>query len=157
MAAEVFDSAGFFLEMRPNRSLSPVGRHLWFGLIASATFVFAGALSVIGAWMVLPYAGVEIVFLWCAFQLIARHDTDYERISVADSEFCWEKCESGRVQNLRGNAAWAQLIVVVTNGRVSLELRYQGRSVSVGSVASNEQRQLLRRHLAQVLKIGSAP
>lgn len=107
--------------------------------------------------MVLPYAGVEIVFLWYAFQLIARHDTDYERISVADSEFCWEKCELGRVQNLRGNAAWAQLIVVVTNGRISLELRYQGRSVSVGSVASNEQRQLLRRHLARVLKIGSAP
>ena len=107
--------------------------------------------------MVLPYAGVEIVFLWCAFQLIARHDADYERLRVADSEFCWEKCESGRVQSLRGNVAWAQLVVAVTNGRIALELRYQGRSVSVGNVASNEQRQLLRQDLARVLKIGAAP
>ena len=43
VASEVVDNASFFLEMRPNRSLTPAGRRLWFGLIASTTALLASA------------------------------------------------------------------------------------------------------------------
>ena len=156
VSTEANDNASLFLEMRPNRSLTPKGRRLWLILIAGTTFLVAGATTAIGAWMVLPFAGFEVLFLWCAFQLIGRHDDDYERLRVADREFYWAKCKCGQVEELRGNAAWAQVFVVPRNGRVEIGLRYQGRTVSVGQLISDEQRRLLWRNLTRALKIGVA-
>ena len=156
IVSEAVDNASFFLEMRPNRSLTPFGRRLWFGLIASTTFLFAGAATAVGAWMVLPFAGLEVLLLWCAFQLIGRHDHDYEWVRVANREFCWARCQRGRVEMLRGNAAWAQVFAVARYGRVEIGLRYQGRTVSVGQLISDEQRRLLCRNLLRALKIGVA-
>ena len=156
MSTEATDNASFFLEMRLNRSLTPPGRRRWFGLIAGTTFLVASAATAIGAWMVLPFAGFEVLFLWCAFRLIGRHDDDYERVGVADREFYWAKCRCGQVEELRGNALWAQVFAVPRNGRVEIGLRYQGRTVSVGQLISDEQRRLLWRNLARALKIGVA-
>lgn len=150
--SQVVDNASFFIEMRPNRSLTPVGRQLWFALIASTTLLSAGAASAIGAWLVLPFAGLELLFLWYAFQLIGRHDDDYEWVRVADREFCWTRCDCGHVEMMRGNAAWAQIFAIHHNGRVEVGLRYQGRTVAIGEMISNEQRQLLGRNLARALK-----
>lgn len=157
VASETIDNALFFVEMRPNRSLTPAGRQQWFGVIAGTTFLFAAVASAIGAWMVLPFAGLEVLFLWCAFRLIGRHDQDYEWVRVANREFCWQRCECGRIEMLRGNAAWVQVFVVTRNGRVEIGLRYQGRTVSVGQLISDEQRKLLCRNLSHALKIGVAP
>ena len=156
VSTEADDNASFFLEMRPNRSLAPKGRRLWLVLIAGTTFLVACAATAMGAWMVLPFAGFEVLFLWCAFQLISRHDDDYERVRVADREFYWAKCRCGQVEELRGNAAWAQIFTIPRNGRVEIGLRYQGRTVSVGQLISDEQRRLLWRNLARALKIGVA-
>ena len=152
MASEVVDSVSFFLAIRPNRSLSPNGRQLWFGLIACGTFFSACAATAIGAWLVLPFAGIEVLFLWLAFRWIARHDEDYECVQVEDREFYWARRECGQVEVLRGNAAWTQVFAVARNGRVEIGLRYQGRTVSVGQWMSDQQRKLLCRDLARVLK-----
>lgn len=151
-ANETGDSASFFLEMRPNRSLTPAERRNWFFLIASTTILFAGAASAIGAWMVLPFAGLEILLLWFAFELIGRHDDDYECVQVAGREFCWSRRECGQIDMLSGNAAWAQIFAVARYGRVEVGLRYQGRTVLIGKMISDEQRQALCRSLARVLK-----
>lgn len=156
VSTEADDNASFFLEMRPNRSLAPKDRRLWLVVIAGTTFLVAGAATAMGAWMVLPFAGFEVLFLWCAFRLIGRHDDDYERVGVADREFCWAKCKCGQVEELRGNAVWAQVFAISRNGQVEIGLRYQGRTVSVGQLISDEQRQLLWRNLARALKIGVA-
>ena len=154
VASEVVDNASFFLEMRPNRSLTPAGRWLWFALVGCTTLLVAGAATAIGAWVVLPFAGLEVLFVWYAFQLIGKHDDDYEWVRVADREFCWMRCECGQVETLRGNAAWVQILAIPREGQVEIGLRYQGRTVSVGRLISDEQRQLLRRNLARALKIG---
>ena len=156
VASETVDNASFFVEMRPNRSLTPVGRQLCFGVIAGTTFLVAGAATAIGAWMVLPFAGLEVLLLWCAFQLIGRHDEDYEWVRVANQEFCWTLCQCGRVEILSGNAAWVQIVSLARNGRVEIGLRYQGKTVSVGQLISDEQRKLLCRNLTRALKIGVA-
>ena len=151
-ANETVDNASFFLEMRPNRSLTPAGRQQWFLLIACTTILFAGVATAIGAWMVLPFAGFEILLLWCAFQLIGRHDGDYDWVQVAGRQFFWSRCECGQVEMLSGNAAWAQIFAVARHGRVEVGLRYQGRTVLIGKMISDEQRQSLCRNLARVLK-----
>ena len=151
-ANETVDSASFFLEMRPNRSLTLGGRLQWFLLLAGTTILCAGVATAIGAWMVLPFAGFEILFLWCAFHLIGRHDGDFERLQVADREFYWSRCVCGQVEMLSGNAEWVHLFAIARNGRVEVGLRYLGRSVLIGKMISDEQRDLLCRNLKRVLK-----
>ena len=151
-ANETIDNASFFLEMRPNRSLTPTERQQWFLLIACTTILFAGVATAIGAWMVLPFAGFEILLLWCAFKLIGRHDGDYEWVQVSGRQFFWSRCECGQVEMLSGNAAWAQIFAIARYGRVEVGLRYQGRTVLIGKMISDEQRQSLCRNLARVLK-----
>ena len=138
--------------MRPNRSLTPDGRLLWFLLLAGTTILCAGAATVIGAWMVLPFAGFDILLLWCAFRLIGRHDGDYEWLQVADREFNWSRCECGQVEMLSGNAEWVHLLAIARNGRVEVGLRYLGKTVLIGKMISDEQRELLCRNLKRVLK-----
>jgi uncharacterized membrane protein len=125
---------------------------MWFALIAWPTSLLAVVATAIGAWMVLPFAGLEVLCLWFAFKLIARHDGDYEWLQVADQQFCWARCECGRVDMLSGNTAWARVFAVQLDGRVEVGLRYQGRTVSVGQMISDEQRQILCRNLARVMK-----
>ena len=78
MNSERVERKSLFLNWRPNRSLSPTGRWLWFGLIALATFLLAAGAAAIGAWMVLPFAGAEVLLVWLAFHVIGGHDGDYE-------------------------------------------------------------------------------
>ena len=151
-AVKTVDKARFFLEMRPNRSLSPTRRFYCFLIIASTTTFFAGVATAVGAWMVLPFAGLEIFFLWLAFQIIGRHDRDYERVLVAGREFCWTRCECGRIEELSGNAEWAHVSSVARNGKLEIGLRYMGRTVLVGKMISDEQRISLCRSLVRVLK-----
>lgn len=155
VTSQAVDSEAFFLEMRPNRSLTPAGRRLWFLFVAGTTFLFACIATAFGAWMVLPYAGLEVLCLWCAFRIIGRHDGDYERVLVADREFCWTRCECGQVEIFSGNTAWVRVVALARNGRLGIGLRYQGKTVSVGQLISDEQRLLLRKDLVRALKIGA--
>ncbi len=102
--------------------------------------------------MVLPFAGLEIFFLWLAFRIIGRHDGDYEYVRVAGREFWWTRNECGRVEELSGNAEWAHVSAVARNGRLEVGLRYMGKTVLVGQMISDEQRKSLCRSLARVLK-----
>ena len=151
-AGNALDGTSFYVEMRPNRSLTVRGRKFWFAAIAGTTFLLAGLATLVGAWLVLPFAGLEIVVLWYAFRLIGRHDGDYEWVQVTGRQFCWTKCECGRYEVLAGNAAWVQVSTISRHGRVEIGLRYQGRTVSVGKMISDHQRALLGRNLVRVLQ-----
>jgi uncharacterized membrane protein len=151
-SSEAVENASFFVEMRPNRSLKPSSRRLWFFLIASTTLLFSVAATAIGAWMALPFAGFEVLFLWWAFRLVGKHDGDYEWVRVANREFSWARCSRGRIEELCGNAAWVQVLAVAREGRIEIGLRYLGKTVSVGQLISDEQRRLLCSNLVRALK-----
>ena len=146
------DHASFFLQMRPDRSLTGAKRQQWFLDIAGTTILFAVAATAIGACMVLPFAGFEILFLWWVFQLIGRRGDDYEWLQVAQRQFSWPRCECGQVETLSGNAAWVRFVAVARNGRVDDGLRHQMKTVLTGKMISGEQRMLLCRNLVRVLK-----
>ncbi|XOZ34474.1 DUF2244 domain-containing protein [Halomonadaceae bacterium KBTZ08] len=51
---------GRALRLTPNRSLSWYGNIAFFGLIAVVTLIVAIGWSLAGAWMILPFAGLEL-------------------------------------------------------------------------------------------------
>ncbi len=138
--------------MRPSRSLTASGRKLWLGLIAASTLLVAGAASAIGAWLILPFAGLEVMLVWYAFLVVGRHDTDYEILSVSGSEFKWERRCGHETSLLQGSRHWAQLADTKTDGRLQLQLSYAGNTVLVGQLMPNEQRKILANRLRQFFR-----
>lgn len=133
--------------MQPNRSLTAKGRIVWLMLIASAALVTGGGAVALGAWPVLPFAGLEVALIWLAFRVIASHDHDYEVLRVVDQQFEWE-CRTGdHVQRLRGNAAWANVQVMRKRQHCQVRLRYGGECVPLGRFITDQRRENL---LAQI-------
>ena len=151
MSGEPVERDSLLLNWRPNRSLSPNGRWLWFGLIASATSLLAAGAAILGAWPVLPFAGAEVVLLWLAFNVIGSHDGDYEVLRISEQEFAWERNYRGSVRSLRGNRAWVQVVSGPVDGRFELCLSYSGKRVAIASTLSDAQRRSLSQLLARRL------
>ena len=140
---------------RFNRSLSPAGRLVFLALIFSNIVVVAAGFALIGAWLVTPFAGLEIAALALAFHMVSRRDGDYERLSIDGQVVCFEACDRGVHRRFECNRAWAQLVRrVERNGRTCrLALRSHGRQVNIGQLMSDEQRLAWSQELATQLRI----
>ena len=86
-------SQEFSLLLKRNCSISPKGMILVFALLAVATLGIATGFALVGAWLVLPFAGLEVAALVTAFVLTARHAADYERIEIARGRLTVEVAE----------------------------------------------------------------
>ena len=77
------DKRGFSLTLKRNCSISPAGLACVFAALAIAVLAIGTGFALLGAWLILPFAGLEVLLLAGAFLLQARHATDYERIELA--------------------------------------------------------------------------
>jgi len=77
------DKRGFSLTLKRNCSISPAGLACVFAALAIAVLAIGAGFALLGAWLILPFAGLEVLLLAGAFLLQARHATDYERIELA--------------------------------------------------------------------------
>ena len=84
---------------------------LAFGLIAIVTLGIAAAFAALGAWLILPFAGIEIVGLGIAFALNGRHAADYERIQLGEGRLMVEVCESDSIRRHEFDPARASVMV----------------------------------------------
>jgi uncharacterized membrane protein len=116
--------------------------------MAGTTMGISAAVAMIGAWPVVPFAGVEVLLLVLAFHVVARHDADFERIEVGEHEVSVEVRDAKNVTCFKANRPWARVIMRTRGGRCTLGLAYAGRVVPLGRLLSDEG----RRKLAQELR-----
>jgi uncharacterized membrane protein len=69
--------------LRRNCALSPRQLALAFCVIGTTSMLIAIAWAATGAWIVLPFAAIELLVLAVAFLAYARHARDQERITLA--------------------------------------------------------------------------
>lgn len=91
-------SQEFSLLLKRNCSISPKGMILVFAVLSLVTLGIATGFALAGAWLVLPFAGLEVAALVTAFLLTARHAADYERIEFASERLRVEVAEGRRLQ-----------------------------------------------------------
>jgi uncharacterized membrane protein len=111
--------AGFRVELKRNCSISPRGLALVFATLAALAVVIASAFAVLGAWLILPFAGLEIGLLGAAFLYTARHATDFERIERARERLTVDVSEAERRRRYELDARLAR--VRLQGGRVLLQ------------------------------------
>lgn len=139
----------------PNRSLGPAGRRWALAAIAATTLGVALFALSIGAWPVMPFAGLEVVLLAAAFHVVQRHDADYERIEVGEHEVVVEARHARREFRFVANRAWARLVVGLARGRCTVQLAYAGRMVPLGRMMTDAERRRLARELRARLGVAA--
>src|SRR3954452_11084373 len=139
----------------PNRSLGPAGRRWALAAIAATTLGVAAFAASIGAWPVMPFAGLEVVLLAVAFHVVQLHDADYERLEVGEHEIVVEGRRARERVRYVANRAWARVVVGIAGGRCTLQLAYAGRIVPLGRMMTDAERRRLARDLRGRLAISA--
>jgi uncharacterized membrane protein len=111
--------AGFRVELKRNCSISPRGLALVFATLAALAVAIASAFAALGAWLILPFAGLEIGLLGAAFLYTARHATDFERIERSRERLTVDVSEAERRRRYELDARQAR--VRLQDGRVLLQ------------------------------------
>ena len=131
----------------PNRSLGPAGRGWALAAIAATTLGAAAFAASIGAWPVMPFAGLEVALLALAFRVVQSHDADFERLEVGEHEVVVEGRRARDEFRFVANRAWARLVVGLAGGHCTLQLACGGRRVPLGQMMTDAQRRRLAREL----------
>lgn len=147
------EPAQFVLVARRNNSLSSAGRYAVLGSFGLVTVAIAIAFAIQGAWLILPFAGAELLVLCAAFRIIERHAGDFESISICGDRVLIERWETGAVQRYELNRQWAQVVLrpAATGWGEALALRSHGRDVEFGRHLSDLQRREVVKTLREQL------
>jgi uncharacterized membrane protein len=149
VAGAVSQGAGeFSLFTRRISSFSVRDCGIAFGSLAAFSLLVAVAFSALGAWLILPFAGLEAMALYLAFSWVARHAQDAEQLVIRGDAVTLAVREAARTRQYEFNRVWAQLVVEQRSRDVRLALRSQGHEVEIGRYLDGGARQ----KLAQVLK-----
>jgi uncharacterized membrane protein len=124
-----------------------VGRRWALGAIAATTLTVAAGAVAIGAWPVMPFAGLEIALLALAFRVLRQHDADFERLEIGEHEVRVEARDARHVTRFVANRPWARVVVRAHGSRCTLRLAYAGRTVPLGRLLSDEGRRRLAEDL----------
>lgn len=149
--ALTFQEAGDAREWtaRPNRSLDPAARRGLIGGLLAMTVLVSVGFMLAGAWMVLPFAGLELIALGLALRAVARSDDAYEtirleagRLSVTAHRPHGDFCASF-------HPFWVRVSLESdgTDRAPLLCLRSHGRQARVGHLMTPDQRRTLATEL----------
>jgi uncharacterized membrane protein len=115
-----------------------------FGSLCLLPLVIAAGFAVAGAWMIIPFAGLEAAALLTAAVVFLRRAGDFERVAVRGDRILVEVRERGLAEQFEFHRGWAR---VVTGNSGRLALRSHGRTVEIGRYCSDEGRRMLAREL----------
>ena len=131
----------------PNRSLGTAGRRIFLGAISATTLGIGALAAAIGAWPVMPFAGLEVALVFFAFHLVRLHDADFERLEIGEHEVRIESRDAQSLTRFVAHRPWARIIVRDRGARCTLGLAYAGRTVQLGRLMSDEGRRKLAEEL----------
>lgn len=139
----------FVLIARRNDSLSPAGRNVVLASFVLVSLAVSVPFALQGAWLILPFAGAELLALWMAFRIFARHAGDFESISIDGDRVVIEQSVTGRVMRHEMNRYWARIVYQPGGfGRATLlAVRSHGRQIEFGRHLSDQQRGAVARTL----------
>ena len=148
-AAESTENAELTIITRPNCSLSFAGRLLFFCVILFFSAIIAVGFAFAGAWLILPFAGLEVLALGWALYYISCHVNDYECIVIKGSTVTVEVGYHRTVQRMEFQRYWMQVIVLPASiqGRCRIWIKAHGQEVELGQFVNDEERLALANQL----------
>ena len=113
-------------------------------------------LVLVGAWLVLPFTGIELLAVGVAFAIYARHAVDYERIRLFQNRLVIEQVSAEQLTQFEFNPRWVRVEPGATP-RDQIKLVSRGETMMIGQhLAQYRRKQFageLRMWLARVLDV----
>lgn len=157
MVATQFDSFACprrFL-IRPNCSLPwRDAVRFYLGMVV-VCFGIAIAFALKGAWLILPFAGLEMLVLGGALYVVARRAADWQEISIDGDRVDIHERDSGQEQVQTFQRAWVRVIYELApiKGHPSrLTIRSHGRSVEIGRCLNEDEKRYLAAQLSRAVR-----
>lgn len=138
---------------KPNASASTESvLKLLLSLVVLSGLIAMGFFH-IGAWMVLPFAGLELVLVVLAFVVVLRHRGDYEKITFVENHIEIEQSVLGKIKLARFQCYWTRVTLREgENGKTSLWIGSRNEEVEFGrDTMDNVQREQVASHLKRML------
>lgn len=147
-------TSGHRILVKRNCSISPAGLLAVFSVLALVSLGIGVAFAFAGAWLVLPFAGLEVAVLAVAFLVTARHAADREQI-VIEGRRLQVEVVSGRTQErMECDARLARVAVERSRfGSPQVWINAPGRRLELGRHWAESQRVRLADALNRSLRI----
>ncbi|MDO9151400.1 MAG: DUF2244 domain-containing protein [Methylotenera sp.] len=151
----VSGSNGNILIAKPNNSLSPTGFVWLFVGVFTITSTITVGFVLAGAWLVLPFAGLEILVLAYVLMNAYLHYGDYESISLINDDVVVEQYSYKSFKKYTFQRYWVRVTLRETlDGTVAIFIGSHGKEIEFGSRYINkEERESIAKQLKQDLKI----
>ena len=145
----------FTFVARRNNSLSSGGRSLVLGSLAALLLAISLGFALNGAWLVFPFAGLDILVVYLAFRYVEQRAGDWECMTLHEHKIVVERQHKGKTERFEFNRHWVQVVFNEDQRgqRGRLLLRSHGKEVAFGVHLTGEQRAVMARRLKEHLKI----
>ena len=124
-----------------------------FAALSLLVLAIGAGFAAAGAWLILPFAGLEVLLLGAAFVLYARHAADYERIELESGHLTVEVADGGHTKRYRFSCRMDGARVSMEEGRVVL--RGAKEELEIGRYLGAEARAELAAELEKKLIRGT--
>ncbi len=133
-----------------NCALTPRQLAGWFATLGTVSMAIAAVFAVQGAWLVVPFACIELSALGVAFVVYARHAADCERILVAPGRLVVERVVGNTVERIECEPGWVRVEYAGTR-RSAVRLVAGRQRIEVGRFVPEHKRKELAQELRESL------
>ena len=148
------DPVLFSALVTPHRSLSRGGFIAVMGFLTVVSFAAGIVFTMMGAWPVFGFFGLDVLLVYWAFKVNFRHAKATEEITITHSEIRVRRVSHrGHVMEWTLNPLWVQIDKKVHEefGIERLYLLSRGRRLSVGSFLGAEEKESFAKALSAAL------
>ena len=136
------------VEIRPNQSMSWRTQKFCYIVMVAFSMFIAGGFAVLGFWPILPFAGVELLFLGVAFYLCALQGKQRQVVVVGQDTVAVICDKGGKAsKSRRFKRAWTTILLAKPTTGIwypsRLTLRSHGNEVELGKFLNEQERRLL--------------
>ena len=136
----------------PNASLTTAQALAWFGGIALVALFIAGLFASLGYWVILPFAGLELLALGAAFYVALRDNSYREVVRLERDEVVIEIGRGRPQRQWRCLRAWARIECEPSGTQgARLWIRGAGQALELGVCLTGEEKERLAVHLRSAL------
>lgn len=142
------------LSLTPNSALSDDQARLFMGSLVVGTLLVSGSIALAGFWLVLPFAGLELLAVGYALSLSMKRGRYKEVLRIFNDQLVVEKGVQNVEERVEFPRYWATVRLIpsrVTSYPSRLIVSCMGKSVEIGEFLTESERIGLGKRLATLV------
>ena len=150
----ITDNRTGYILLEPNRSANWKINLRFIGFLSVVCAVISAYMWSLGAWLVIPFFGLEIVLLFFAMHIFYHRNSYREVIKFSDDTVTIEKGRHYAEQDWELQRAWVRVKVINLNHKIYLpvvHLYSHGQSVQIGEFLNGEDKHILLGKLDELM------